>query len=421
MDPTRSAQVLSPGRFDLLIKPAGSACNLNCAYCFYLEKRKFLYPDARLRMTDAVLDRLIRQYLEARTGEDVLFAWQGGEPTLMGGDFFRRAVSLQKQYANGRRVRNTLQTNGTLLNDEWGAFLAENQFLVGLSLDGPTDLHDPYRPDRRGKPTHADAMKGLSVLKRHSVEFNTLTTVNRRNASEPLRVYQFLKDCGSTYWQFIPVVERAPSSLGNVAGHSLATPPGSEGGDGEAVVTPWSVEPREYGAFLTAIFDRWVREDVGRVFVQLFDVALGSWLRMDSPLCLFAETCGRGPVIEHNGDVFACDHYVRAPYRLGNITSEPLGDIVRLPAQEAFGRHKSGSLPAYCRRCDVRFACHGECPKNRFCLTPDGEPGLNYLCPAYKHFFHHIDLCMRVMAQLVVKGEPAAKVMQMLAQIQASE
>ncbi len=415
MDSPGTPLVPPSDRFELLIKPAGPACNLDCTYCFYLGNDSLFSPSTSTRMSDAILESFTRQYLEAFDGPQVTFAWQGGEPTLMGLEFFRLAVALQKRHANGRRVRNTLQTNGTLLDDEWGAFLAEHRFLVGLSLDGPAALHDAQRLDRRGRPTHAEVVGGLGVLKKHGVEFNTLTAVNRNNAREPLAVYQFLKDCGSTHWQFIPVVERLPSEGVPAGPHTLALPPGEGGLGTGCAVTPWSVEPGAYGEFLMTVFDRWVREDVGRVFVQSFEVALGNWLKAGSSLCLFASECGRGPVLEHNGDVFACDHYVDSPHRLGNIVERPLADLVNQPRQQRFGQHKSASLPGYCRRCDVRFACHGECPKNRFATTPDGETGLNYLCPAYRRFFRHVDPCMRVMAQFVLQGQPAARIMSVLA------
>jgi uncharacterized protein len=415
MNQSQSPQAPPPGQFELLIKPAGSACNLDCSYCFYLEKKHLLPRQASLRMTDSVLERLVRQYIEARTGPEVAFAWQGGEPLLMGLPYFRRAIHLQQQFARGRRIRNTIQTNGTLLDDEWGAFLADNHFLVGISVDGPPDLHDPCRTDRLGRPTHAAVMRGLKILQKHGVEFNTLTALNSFNTGDPLKTYQFLKDCGSRYWQFIPVVERLPAEKKGSIRHLLAPPPGSREHPPHAGVTAWSVDPVQYGEFLIAIFDRWVREDVGKIFVQLFDAALGSWLRVESSLCIFAETCGRGPVIEHNGDVFACDHYVYAPYRLGSIAETPLNQLVQDPMLEEFGRHKSASLPGHCRQCDVRFACHGECPKNRFQQTPDGEPGLNYICPAYEHFFHHVDPCMRVLASLLLAGQHAARIMAMLA------
>ncbi len=402
-----------PEAFELLIKPAGAACNLDCAYCFYLGRQALHPQTAEPRMTEATLELFTRQYLAAHAGAEVTFAWQGGEPTLLGLDFFRRAVALQQQHGGGRRIRNTLQTNGTLLTDEWCAFLAGHRFLVGLSVDGPADLHDAFRVDRGGRPTHHAVLRGLALLKHHGVEFNTLTAVHRRNAGEPERVRQFLKDCGATYWQFIPVVERWPAA-GPAAPHQLAMPPGSADPATPGTVTPWSVEPEAYGGFLTALFDRWVREDVGRIFVQLFDVALGSWLRADSSLCIFSENCGRGPVLEHHGDLFACDHYVHEPYRLGSLASQPLAGLASLPFLRQFGRHKSESLPDYCRRCDVRFACHGECPKNRFATTPDGQPGLNYLCPAYRRFFHHADPCLRMMAQLVLRGQPAARIMTLL-------
>lgn len=367
-------------------------------------------------MSDAVLAALTRQYLEARAGPEVTFAWQGGEPTLAGLDFYGRALALQEKHAAGRRIRNTLQTNGVLLGDDWGRFLRRHDFLVGISLDGPAALHDAQRCSPGEQPTHAATMRGVEVLRRHGIEFNTLTAVTRANARAPLAVYQFLKETGSRHMQFIPVVERAASGAGAGPGRRLGQPPGSAGpGDG-AEVTPWSVEPEAYGGFLMAVFDRWVREDVGRIHVQLFEVALGAWLRAKAGLCLFAEVCGAGPVLERDGDVYACDHYAHAPYRLGNIADRSLAEWMRDPRQERFGRYKAESLPGYCRRCDYRFACQGECPKNRWCRTPDGEPGLNYLCVAYRRFFRHVDPCLRLMAQLLLAGRAPAAIMDILAQ-----
>jgi uncharacterized protein len=412
--PPRPARRRQP--FELLIKPAGAACNLVCTYCFYLGKIDRPGTNGSLRMSDTLLDRLTQQCLAAADGAEAIFAWQGGEPTLMGLDFFRRAVALQRQHGAGRPIRNTLQTNGVLLDDAWGAFLAEHRFLVGLSVDGPAALHDSHRVDRAGRATHDAVRRGLDVLKRHGVEFNTVTAIHRDNARDPQAVYDFLDACGARHWQFIPVVERQPESPAQgVRDHRLGSPPGSAGPGSATAVTAWSVVPEAYGEFLTRVFDRWVRADVGRVFIQTFEVALGNWLRADAGLCVFAETCGRGLAVAADGDVFACDHYVHANYRLGNLADRPLAELLRSPALERFGRHKADALPGWCRRCPYLFACRGECPKNRFALAPDGEPGLSYLCPAYRRFFAHVDPCLRLMAQYLLRGRSPATIMEALA------
>ena len=423
---------LSPNRpraFHVMTKPIGPICNIDCKYCFYLEKED-LYPDTRKwRMGDDVLEAYVRQYIEEQDVPEVSFAWQGGEPTLLGVDFFRHVVDLQRRYANGKRIHNAFQTNATLLDDEWGEFLATEKFLVGVSIDGPRELHDKYRVDKKGQPTFDEVVRGIGFLNKHGAEFNTLTVVNRANSQRPLEVYRFLKEIGSGFIQFIPIVERLPGAdahhgVGLTIGgkpipsgpHVLATPPDpGDPNDPRLPVTGWSVEARQYGEFLCAIFDEWVRHDVGRVFVQLFDVALGQWMGAGSSLCLFAETCGVALAMEHNGDVYSCDHYVYPKYKLGNLMNASLGQLVFSDQQRRFGTDKRDTLPRYCRECDVRFACNGECPKHRFMTTPEGEPGLNYLCPAYKRFFHHVDPHMRVMAQLVHGRQPAALIMQMLA------
>jgi uncharacterized protein len=396
--------------FHILTKPIGPICNLDCKYCFYLEKEK-LYPGERQwRMSDEVLSEYVRQYIEAQPGPEVFFAWQGGEPTLLGVDFFRKAVALQKKFANGKIVSNALQTNGTLLDDEWCRFLAAEKFLIGLSIDGPRELHDQYRVDKGQKPTFDRVMRGLELLKQHRVDFNTLTVVNDANSKQPLEVYRFLKSIGSEFLQFIPLVERrAPS---NEAGLEFAAPPDLDSiKNSDSPVTPWSVGAEQYGNFLCAIFDEWVRQDVGKVFVQLFDVALGNWMGLGSALCVFAERCGSALAMEHNGDLFSCDHYVYPKYRLGNLMNVSLGQMAGSPQQLKFGNDKSDLLPRYCRECEVRFACNGECPKHRFIKTPDGEEGLNYLCPAYKKFFNHIDPHMKTMAQLLNDGRAAADIL----------
>jgi uncharacterized protein len=406
-----------PRAFHLMTKPIGPICNLDCKYCFYLEKEK-LYPDQqKWKMPDDVLERYIREYIECQDVPEINFAWQGGEPTLLGIDFFRNAVALQKVYANGKVIHNAIQTNGTLLDDEWGAFLHENQFLVGLSIDGPRELHDAYRVDKQQRGSFDDVMRGLGVLKKRQVDFNTLTVVNRLNSRKPLEVYRFLKQAGSGFIQFIPLVERSPQTRLKVLGLDLAEPPApGQMHEPDSPVTGWSVQPRELGEFLVTIFDEWVWHDVGRVFVQLFDVALGNWMGTGSSLCVFAEKCGDALAIEHNGDVYSCDHYVYPRYRLGNVMNQSLGQMVASSQQRRFGADKLDTLPQYCRDCEVRFACNGECPKHRFMRTPDGEEGLNYLCPAYKRFFNHIDPYMKTMAELVKRRQPAATLMRMLAQ-----
>lgn len=392
--------------FHVMAKPIGPICNLDCKYCFYLEKEA-LYPQAeKWAMRDDVLESYIRQYIEAHDTPVVSFAWQGGEPTLLGVDYFRRVVELEKQYANGKRVENALQTNGVLLNEAWAEFLRENRFLVGVSIDGPRELHDAYRVDKGGQPTFDRVMRGIDVLKQHKVEFNTLTTVHRRNADHPLEVYRFLRRCGSGFMQFIPIVERTAQQT-TADGLNLVSPDFADA----ARVAPWSVEPKQFGRFLCAIFDEWVRGDVGRSFVQLFDVSLEMWLGMEASLCVFRKTCGEALAMEHCGDVYSCDHFVYPENKLGNIMESALENLVGSEQQRRFGEEKASTLPQFCRDCDVRFACNGECPKHRFAKTPDGESGLNYLCAGYKMFFRHIDPYMRFMAAELASHRPPANVM----------
>lgn len=395
--------------FHIMTKPIGPICNLDCGYCFYLEKEK-LYPGTReWAMSPETLETYIRQYIAAQPQQEVHFAWQGGEPTLLGVDFFRTVVALQDKFADGKSIHNALQTNGTLLDDAWGAFLAEKRFLVGVSIDGPRELHDCYRVDKGQAPTFDRVMRGLAKLKEHHVDFNTLTVVHRKNSEHPLAVYRFLKEIGSGFLQFIPIVERRtahPMPDGLV----LIEPKFA----GDAEVTEWSVEPQGYGNFLVRIFDEWVRNDVGRVFVQLFDVALESWTGLEPSLCVFRKTCGSALAIEHTGDLYSCDHYVYPEHKLGNVREDPLEGMARSPQQTKFGNDKRDLLPKMCRQCEVRFACNGECPKHRFLKTPDGEAGLNYLCAGYKHFFKHVDPHMRFMAAELHAGRPPANIMGIL-------
>jgi uncharacterized protein len=392
-----------PPRIHVLTKPTGAICNLDCSYCFFLDKEQ-LYPGSKFRMTDEVLETYIRQLIESHKTPQVTVAWQGGEPTLMGVDFFRKAIAYQEKYRKpGMTFENTLQTNGTLLNDEWCEFFKENNYLIGLSLDGPRELHDANRVDKAGRPTFDKVMKGVRLLQKHGVEYNILTTVNRVNADHPLEVYRFLRDEVKTTWiQFIPVIERV-----NQDGRTLYQ-------DG-TTVSENSVLPEQFGNFLITIFDEWVRKDVGKIFVQTFEAAVRSWLDLPTGMCFFSPTCGYGVALEHNGDLYSCDHFVEPDYLLGNIQEISMAEMVSSDRQFKFGQDKLNTLPKYCRDCEVRFACHGECPKNRFILTPDGEPGLNYLCAGYKAFFTHIDEPLKRMVNLYKQGRDATEIMPKLA------
>jgi len=384
----------APPGFHVLAKPSGPICNLDCTYCFFLEKEA-LYPGDRFRMSDDVLATYIRQMIESQLGPEVTIAWQGGEPTLMGLDFFRRAVAYAEECGAGRQLHHTIQTNGTLLTDEWCAFLREKEFLVGISIDGPEAMHDAYRVDKQARPTYARVRAGLDKLVAAGVDWNVLCTVHAANQHAPLEVYRhFRDDLGARFIQFIPIVERVDES-------------GTE-------LTDRSVDPDAWGDFLTAVFDEWVRRDVGTVFVQMFDAALASWYGTAPALCIFAETCGNAVALEHNGDLYSCDHFVDPEHLLGNITQTHMVELLASPAQRAFGDAKRDTLPRQCRECPVLFACRGECPKNRFTLTPDGEPGLNYLCTGYLAFFHHVDGPMRLMADLLRQDRYADEVMTIL-------
>jgi uncharacterized protein len=402
--PTAGVKNIPPPAFHIMLKPRGAICNLDCKYCYFLSK-EMLYPGSRFRMADELLETYTGQYIEAQRVPEVTFGWQGGEPTLMGLDFFRRAVELQQKYRKpGMRIFNAFQTNGVLLDDDWCRFFKQHGFLVGLSIDGPRTIHDFYRVDKGGQPTFDRVMRGLSFLKKHGVEYNTLTTLHAANVKHPVEVYRFLRDeVGSQYMQFIPIVERDNGT-------------GFQEGD---TVTNRSLTGQQYGRFLIGVFDEWVRRDVGHTFVQIFDVALAAWLGEPPGLCIFAETCGNALAMEHNGDLFSCDHFVEPKYRLGNIQEIPLLDLVALPEQRQFGLDKRETLPRYCRECEVRFVCNGGCPKDRFIQTPDGEPGLNYLCEGYRAFFNHIDRPMQLMAAELRAGRPPANIMHMLAQEEA--
>lgn len=410
--------VAAPPSFHLLAKPTGATCNLDCTYCFFLSK-EMLYPNSRFRMSDEVLEAYVRQVIESHQTPNVVIAWQGGEPTLMGLDFFRRAVELARKHQKpGMRIEHTIQTNGTLLDDEWCRFFREHGFLVGVSIDGPRALHDAYRVDKGGKPTFERVMRAIRLLKRHKVDFNTLTTVHAANAEHPLAVYRFLRDeVGSEFIQFIPIVERTTATLLPMANEGWGERRGAtrplylQMGD---QVTTRSVRPSQWGRFLITVFDEWSRHDVGTVFLQMFESALAAWVGLPPSLCVFAETCGDALALEHNGDLYSCDHFVEPEHRLGNITDLPMLEMVASERQRAFGNAKQETLPQYCRDCSVRFACNGECPRNRFISTPDGEAGLNYLCEGYRAFFTHIDEPMRIMGDLLRRGQPADGVMSIL-------
>jgi uncharacterized protein len=398
----------SPPRIHVLAKPSGATCNLACSYCFFLDK-ELLYPDSKFRMPDEVLENYIRQLIESHRTPEVTVAWQGGEPTLMGIDFYRKAIQYQEKYRKpGMTFENTMQTNGTLLDDEWCEFFKENNYLIGISIDGPQHLHDAHRVDKGSQGTFDNVMRGLRLLQKHQVEYNVLVTVNSLNADHPRELYHFMRDEVGTKWiQFIPIVERVNPDGYNV--YQMGN-----------TVTERSVRPEQFGRFLIQVFDEWIRDDVGEMFVQTFEAAARNWMGLGSSgMCVFEETCGLGLAIEHNGDLYSCDHFVEPDYMLGNIKDEHMLQMVVSDEQTRFGQDKLDSLPQYCLDCDVRFACHGECPKNRFVETPSGDPGLNYLCAGYKGFFHRIDESLKILTMLMRSGRPASDVMAIVADREA--
>jgi uncharacterized protein len=409
----------APPAFHLLVKPTGAVCNLDCKYCFFLSK-EMLYPGSRFRMADDLLEIYIKQLLESHQIPEVTIAWQGGEPTLMGLDFFKRTVELANKYKKpNQRLVHTMQTNGTKLTDEWAVFFKENNFLIGLSVDGTKEMHDTYRVNKGGAGSFDQVMRGWQVLRKHEVDFNILCTVHNANADHGAEVYRFFRDdLGAEFIQFIPIVERASETL-----LPLANVGWSERDGGERplyvqsgnLVTERSVKAEQYGRFLIDVFEEWVRRDVGKVYVQLFDVTLGSWVGQHN-LCIFSPTCGNALALEHNGDLYACDHYVEPDYLLGNIRDSHMIELIASDKQRQFGQDKMDSLPQYCLDCDVRFACHGGCPRNRFITTPDGESGLNYLCAGYKDFFHHVSRPMNIMANLLKQNQAPADIMKLYEQ-----
>jgi len=397
-----------PSSFHLLAKPTGPICNLDCEYCFFLSK-EMLYPGDRFKMADDMLETYIVQLLAAHSTPEVSVAWQGGEPTMMGLDFFKRSIELvEKHRKPWQQVSYTIQTNGVLIDERWAAFFKEHNFLVGLSVDGPRELHDRYRVDKRGEGSFDRVMAGYRHLQAADVDVNVLCTVHAGNQEHAVDIYRFFRDdMGVQFIQFIPIVERTTETLLPLANLGWSTlnkesrPLYVQAG---SHVTDRSVGPEAYGEFLNAVFDEWFKTDIGEVYVQTFDVALASWHGEPPGLCIFSETCGLALALEHNGDVYSCDHYVEPDFLLGNITETPLGELVASDKQRAFGQAKRDTLPQYCLDCDVRFACHGGCPRNRFTQTPDGEEGLNYLCASYKSFFNHIDEPMRAMSTLLHAG-----------------
>jgi len=404
---TDALKLNRPNAFNIMVKPTGPVCNLNCAYCYYLEKSK-LYPETTdFRLREDILENFIKQYIEAQEIPVVTFTWQGGEPTLLGLDYFRRIIELQKKYSNGKTIENAFQTNGTRLNDDWCKFFTDNKILVGISIDGEEHNHDHYRKTNAGGPTFRRVMKGIELLHRNDTQFNTLSCVNSYNVHFASETYNFLKKIGSGFIQFLPVVERIATnpSSGSL---SLIGPIYT----GDFSVSDWSVNGPDFGDFLITIFNEWVRKDVARYYVQIFDATLANYAGEMSGLCVFSETCGDALVMEHNGDLFSCDHFVYPEYLLGNITDSKMIDLVKSQRQFDFGIDKRNKLPLYCLKCDVRYACHGECPKHRFSMTPDGKPGLNYLCEGYKKFFHHVEPYMEYMSKELKGKRAPANVMQ---------
>ena len=391
----------------VMLKPAGAHCNLACKYCYYLEKNK-LYPTAqRHLMSDEMLEQFTREYIEAQTMNQVLFTWHGGEPLLRSIDFYRKALSLQQKYAGGRRIDNVIQTNGTLLTDEWCEFFAQNHWLVGISIDGPQPDHDHYRLTAAGKPSWKKVMQGIKLLKKHGVEWNAMAVVNAYNANHPLEFYRFFKENGCQFLQFTPIVERLTR---HEDGRTLASLADKD----EISLSEASVAPEQWGYFLCAIFDEWVRKDVGKIFVEIFDCTLANWMGISPGICAYSKECGHAGVMEHNGDVYSCDHFVFPEYKLGNIRDHSLIDMLYGEQQQEFSRLKHSSLPRQCKECDMEFTCHGECPKNRFMKDKYGDSGLNYLCPGYYHYYQHVAPYMDYMKQELMAQRPPSNIMKVL-------
>ena len=391
----------------VMLKPVGAHCNLACKYCYYLEKNK-LYPTAqRHLMSDEMLEQFTREYIEAQTMNQVLFTWHGGEPLLRSIDFYRKALSLQQKYAGGRRIDNVIQTNGTLLTDEWCEFFAQNHWLVGISIDGPQPDHDHYRLTAAGKPSWKKVIQGIKLLKKHGVEWNAMAVVNAYNANHPLEFYRFFKENGCQFLQFTPIVERLTR---HEDGRTLASLADKD----EISLSEASVAPEQWGYFLCVIFDEWVRKDVGKIFVEIFDCTLANWMGISPGICAYSKECGHAGVMEHNGDVYSCDHFVFPEYKLGNIRDHSLIDMLYGEQQQEFSRLKHSSLPRQCKECDMEFACHGECPKNRFMKDKYGDSGLNYLCPGYYHYYQHVAPYMDYMKQELMSQRPPSNIMKVV-------
>ena len=391
----------------VMLKPAGAHCNLACKYCYYLEKNK-LYPTAqRHQMSDEMLEQFTREYIEAQTMNQVLFTWHGGEPLLRSIDFYRKALSLQQKYAGGRCIDNVIQTNGTLLTDEWCEFFAQNHWLVGISIDGPQPYHDHYRLTAAGKPSWKKVMQGIKLLKKHGVEWNAMAVVNAYNVNHPLEFYRFFKENGCQFLQFTPIVERQTR---HEDGRTLASLADKD----EIPLSEASVTPEQWGYFLSAIFDEWVRKDVGKIFVEIFDCTLANWMGVSPGICAYSKECGHAGVMEHNGDVYSCDHFVFPEYKLGNIRDQSLIDMLYGEQQQEFSRLKHSSLPRQCKECDMEFACHGECPKNRFMKDKYGDSGLNYLCLGYYHYYQHVAPYMDYMKQELMAQRPPSNIMKVV-------
>jgi uncharacterized protein len=395
----------------VVAKPTGPLCNLNCAYCFYLEKKALFGAGKKYRMTDGLLSVFIKNYIQSQPSPVVEFIWQGGEPTLSGLDFFKKVVELQRPFARRKMIRNSLQTNGTLLTRKWCEFLKKYNFMVGISLDGPKEIHDRYRRDRRGNGTFDRVMQGLKLLQKYRIEYNVMACVARDTAKQPLDIYRFFRSEGVEFIQFTPVVERMPDESSLSCSLRLAGPASLDKQERQTQVTPWTVLPEEYGDFLIAVYEEWIRHDVGKVFIMNFEWALNTWIGNPSPVCIHAEQCGRSVVLEHNGDVYACDHCVYPEYKLGNIATDSLSDLVAKSMRSGFGIIKYHALPRQCKACEVLAACRGGCPKHRFAKAYDDEPGLQYLCEGYKKFFLHIRKYLNVITQLLENGLPASYVM----------
>jgi uncharacterized protein len=391
----------------VMLKPAGAHCNLACKYCYYLEKNNLYQNSHRHLMSDEMLEQFTREYIEAQTMPQVLFTWHGGEPLMRSIDFYKKALALQKKYAHGKQIDNVIQTNGTLLTDEWCEFFAKNHWLVGISIDGPQEYHDHYRVTPAGKPSWEKVMQGIQLLKKHRVEWNAMAVVNAYNAEHPLEFYHFFRDNGCQYLQFTPIVERLTE---HEDGRTLA----SLADDREIPLADASVTPQQWGNFLCTIFDDWVRHDVGKTFVEIFDCTLANWMGVQPGICAYSKECGHAGVMEHNGDVYSCDHFVFPEYKLGNIRDLSLIDMLYGEKQQAFSRLKHTSLPRQCKECDMEFACHGECPKNRFEKDKYGEPGLNYLCQGYYQYYTHVAPYMDFMKRELLAQRPPANIMNVL-------